>query len=152
MSKNILPFVIVILLLAGNKASAQYRHQIGVRLGSADQINSTGISYRYFMSEGKAVEGILNLKSPYSVAALYEFFKPIATVNNLKWYYGAGVYAGFQGDENLGITGIAGLDYQFTEVPVNLSIDWKPELSVVQAVKFRAATVGVSVRFAFGKK
>lgn len=152
MNKNLLPVIIVILLLGSSAASAQYRHQIGVRLGSTDQINSTGISYRYFINEGKAVEGILNLKSPYSVAALYEFFKPIQTVENLKWFYGAGLYAGFQGDENIGITGIAGLDYQFTEVPVNLSIDWKPELTVLQSVKFRAATVGVSVRFTFGKK
>lgn len=133
-------------------AGAQYTHQVGVRLGSSDQVVATGFTYRYHFNNNRAIEGILNLQNPVSAAALYEIFKPIAAVQNLSWYYGGGAFVGFKGVDNLGITGIAGVDYQFSEVPINLSIDWKPELTVISDVRFRASTVAVSVRFSFLKK
>jgi hypothetical protein len=133
-------------------STAQYRHQAGVRLGSADQIVSTGFTYRYHFNNNKAIEGIVNTREFVSLAALYEIFKPIKAVENLNWYYGAGAFAGLKGIEIIGITGIAGLDYQFKEVPINLSIDWKPELTLIESVRFRASTVAVSVRFSFIKK
>ena len=147
-------FLVFFLLLAASStvSFAQYRHQAGVRLGSNDQVVSTGFTYRYHFNNNKAVEAILNLREPIALGALYEIFKPITAVENLSWFYGGGAYVGFKGIDNLGITGIAGLDYQFTEVPINLTIDWKPELTVTQSVRFRASTVAVSVRFAFLKK
>lgn len=147
---TLIAFVTVFIFC--NSADAQYRHQAGVRLGSADQVVATGFTYRYHLSNNKAIEGILNLRDPLSVAVLYEIFKPIPAVENLTWYYGAGAFVGFSGFDNLGITGIAGIDYQFTEVPINLSIDWKPELTLIESVRFRASTVAVSVRFSFIKK
>ena len=151
LQKSILAFFIVSVLTI-SASFAQYRHQAGVRLGSNDQVVSTGFTYRYHFNNNKAVEAILNLRDPIALGALYEVFKPIGAVENLSWFYGGGAYVGFKGIDNLGITGIAGLDYQFTEVPINLTIDWKPELTVIQSVRFRASTVAVSVRFAFLKK
>lgn len=139
-------------ILICSTATAQYSHQAGVRLGSTDQIVSTGFTYRYHFNNNTAIEGILNTKDIISIAALYEMFKPIKAVENLNWYYGAGAFVGLKGIEVLGITGIAGLDYQFKEVPINLSIDWKPELTLIESVRFRASTVAVSVRFSFIKK
>jgi hypothetical protein len=142
----------VLIAIFVNSASAQYRHQAGVRLGSADQVVSTGFTYRYHFNNGKAVEAILNLRDPIALGALFEVFKPINAVPNLHWFYGGGAYVGFKGFDNFGIAGIAGLDYQFSEVPINLSIDWKPELNLIEGVQFRASTVAVSVRFSFIKK
>lgn len=135
-----------------NESAAQYRHQAGVRLGSSDQVVSTGFTYRYHFNNNRAIEGILNLRDPISAAVLYEVFNPIKAVDHLSWYYGGGAFVGFRGFDNLGVTGIAGVDYQFSEVPINLSIDWKPELTLIEAVRFRASTVAVSVRFSFPKK
>jgi len=148
-----LTFITILsVFLFCSKAKAQYTHQLGVRLGSADQVVETGFTYRYHFNGNKAVEGILNLQNPASAAVLYEIFNPIPAIQNLSWYYGGGAFVGFKGADNLGITGIAGVDYQFSEVPINLSIDWKPELTVINAVRFRASTVAVSVRFSFLKK
>jgi len=149
--KSIVVFFVFVILIT-LRSSAQYRHQAGVRLGSADQVVSTGFTYRYLFNNNKAIEGILNLRDPLSLGVLYEVFNPINTVPNLSWYYGGGAFVGFRGFDNFGITGIAGIDYQFTEVPVNLSVDWKPELTLIESVRFRAATVAVSVRFSFLKK
>lgn len=142
-----------ILFFQLHSTAQTYKHQIGVRLGSSEQAISSGFSYRYLFNNNKAVEGIVNLRNDaIALGALYEIFNPIASVEHLQWYYGAGAYVGFQGFDNFGVMGIAGLDYQFTEVPVNLSIDWKPELNLIEGVNFRASTVAVSIRFALGKK
>ena len=60
MSLRKLSFVLLISVVSLS-ASAQYRHQAGIRLGSADQVVSTGFTYRYHFNNGKAVEAILNL-------------------------------------------------------------------------------------------
>ena len=149
-------FTIVVtgtLLLLSFHTQAQYKHQAGVRLGSIDQALSSGFSYRYFMNEKSAIEGIVNLRSEaIGLGALYERFNAINGVKGLQWFYGAGAYVAFEGNNNFGATGIVGMDYTFPEVPVNLSVDWKPELNFIDNVAFRASAVAVSVRFAFGKK
>jgi hypothetical protein len=153
MLKPIFVILFAGILLAAVNTQAQTQHQAGVRLGSIDQALSTGFTYRYFLNEKSAIEGILNLRNEaIAVGALYERFAPIQGVEGLQWFYGAGAYVGFQAFENFGITGIAGMDYSFKEVPINLSVDWKPELNLIEYVGFRASTVAVSVRFVFGKK
>lgn len=141
-----------LMMCAGMTVHAQSKHQAGVRLGSYDQVVSTGFTYRYHFNNGKAVEAMLNLRENIALGAMYEVFKPINAVPNLQWFYGGGAYVGFSGFDHFGIAGIAGVDYQFPAVPVNLSIDWKPELNFIEAVRFRASTVAVSVRFAFPSK
>lgn len=151
MPKRSLP-IILAFAIAAFAATAQVRHEAGVRLGSYDQVISTGFTYRYHFNENKAVEAILNLREHIALGAIYEVFKPINSVPNLQWFYGGGGYVGFSGFDNLGIIGAAGLDYRFSEVPVNLTLDWKPELNFIEAVRFRASTVAVSVRFVFPSK
>ena len=116
-------FIFIILVFQLHSNAQTYKHQIGVRLGSSEQAISTGFSYRYLFNTNKAVEGIVNFRNDaIAIGALYEIFQLIISVEHLQWYYGAGAYVGFQGFENFGVMGIAGLDYQFTDVPVNLSI------------------------------
>ncbi|HMO32352.1 MAG TPA: hypothetical protein PKE07_05085 [Lacibacter sp.] len=143
----------VCLFPASCAFAQEYRHQLGVRLGSTDQVVSSGFSYRYHIDETQGLEILLNLNTPVSVALLYERFRPLGGEMPLRWYYGGGAFAGFRGRDVLGATGILGLDYQFEgNFPVNLSADWKPELTLVDAVRFRAGTVGLTVRFSFPVK
>jgi outer membrane protein W len=147
-TKSIYVTVALVFITAASSFAQDYKHQLGVRLGSIDQVVSTGFTYRYHFKENKAIEGIFNLNKPVSVGVLYEVFKPTSITPGLQWFYGAGGFAGFSGKDNLGMMGIAGLDYQFAgELPINLSIDWKPELTILSNVAFRASTVGVSIRF-----
>src|SRR6185503_15865875 len=71
------------------------------------------------------------------------------------WFYGAGAYVGFEnGDTYLGPTGIIGLDYKFTNAPINLSLDWKPELDFLPDINFVPDAFAFTIRFAIkrGKK
>jgi outer membrane protein W len=152
MTKLIASLSIITLVSITTKTNAQnYRHQLGVRIGSVDQVLSTGFTYKYNFTNNTGIEAILDLKDDIAIGALYEKKTPLGNPSGLSWYYGAGGYAGFGKENNLGITGILGMDYQFSgNLPLNVSIDWKPELNIVKEVAFRAATIGVSVRFSLG--
>lgn len=127
-----------------------YKNAIGVRLSSTVPTVKNGISYKHFLANNNAIEGILSFGDGTAICVLYEIHKPINSVENLQWLIGAGGYIGFSNsNNNLGAAGIIGLDYKFANIPLNLSLDWKPELNIVSKVGFEASGVGFSARFTF---
>ena len=144
-----------VLLIAGigifYSASAQdYKSALGIRLSSNAPVVNNSISFKYFLNQKAAIEALLTIADPVAIGALYEIHMPI-NQPGLKWFYGGGGYVGFSGNTNLGAMGIIGLDYKFTNIPLNLSLDWKPELNIVSDINFEPAAIGFSARFTFGK-
>ena len=129
------------------ESSQGYKDAVGVRLSSSTPAVSSGISYKHFFGNN-AVEGILSFNNGGALCALYEIHKPL-NVANLQWLIGFGGYVGFGKTSNLGAAGIVGLDYKFDQLPINVSLDWKPELNIVSKVGFEASGVGLSARFTF---
>lgn len=134
--------------LAAQSASAQdYRFGVGVRLSNSSPTLNNSITGKYFVTDRSAIEGIVSFGGRFGVGALLEIHKPFA-IEGLSWMYGGGVYVGFQDKQTyLGPTGILGLDYKFSEAPINLSLDWKPELDFSPAVNFIPDAFALSVRF-----
>ena len=108
-----------------------------------------------------AVEGLLSFGDPLALGALLELHQPLSSPG-LSWYYGGGAYLAFlktvntttqktSTDPNLGAQGVIGLDYKFTNIPLNISLDWKPELNIVNDINFEPAAIGFTARFTFGK-
>ena len=129
-------------------AKAQsYQNGLGIRFSNNDAILKTGISYRHLGRNGLALEALLSFK-PVTLGLMAEKFKPL-NVTGLNWFYGGGAYVAFEGRNNLGALGIVGLDYKFEGLPINLSLDWKPELQIIRDVEFEPAAVGLGVRFVF---
>ena len=145
-----LTLVLVVLASAFFTASAQdYKVALGVRLSNATPTLSNSITMRYHMNERSAIEGLISFGSRFGIGALYEVHKP-TTVQGLNWFFGGGAYVGFQdGDTYLGPQGIIGLDYKFPNIPLNLSLDWKPELDFIPAINFVPDAFGFSARFTF---
>jgi len=152
MYKTLLTFAIAVLfstIVLGQNESF-YKNALGVRLGSSVPNVKSGITYKHFLDNHNAIEGILSFGDGTSICALYEIHKPINAVENLQWFIGAGGYVGFNNSSsNLGAAGIVGLDYKFTNVPLNISLDWKPELNIISKVGFESSGVGFSARFTF---
>ena len=152
MYKTLLTFAIAVLfstIVLGQNESF-YKNALGVRLGSSVPNVKSGITYKHFLDNHNAIEGILSFGDGTAICALYEIHKPINAVENLQWFIGAGGYVGFNNSSsNLGAAGIVGLDYKFTNVPLNISLDWKPELNIISKVGFEASGVGFSARFTF---
>ena len=136
------------------KASAQtetgttdYRFGLGVRLSNSSPTLNNSITGKYFVTDRSAVEGIISFGSRFGIGGLLEIHRPM-NVEGLRWFYGAGAYLGFEsGDTYLGPTGILGLDYKFENVPINLSLDWKPELDIIPDINFVPDAFAFSVRF-----
>ena len=157
-------FVIVLLAGAGflNNASAQdYKTGLGVRLSSSNAMQNNSVSFKQFISSKTAVEALFTFGDPLALGALLEFHKPLAA-SGLTYYYGEGGYISFvkklnittqkeSTDPNFGAQGVIGLDYKFSNIPLNISLDWKPELNIVNDINFEPAAVGFTARFTFGK-
>src|SRR5882757_913794 len=142
------------LLAAGclfNSASAQdYKVAIGVRFSSASPTLSNSVSVKYFMDESNAVEGLVYFGNRFGIGGLYEKHQLIGATPAFKWFYGGGGYVGFQdGQTWLGPTGVVGLDYKFQNAPLNLSLDWKPELDIIPKINFVPDAFALTARFTF---
>ena len=84
------------------------------------------------------------------ICALYEWHFPVTSVEHLQWFAGGGAYTAYRDKTAfVGAAGIVGVDYKFQDIPLNISIDWKPELNVIESVGFEASGVGFSARFTF---
>jgi len=128
--------------------SPDRKHQLGIRISSQDAIINHSITYKYFFNSTTAAEALFSFSDPVALGLLIEKHKPFGP-SGLSWYWGAGAYVGFGGGRNFGAQGVAGLDFLFPTLPVNLSIDWKPELNFTKQFSFEPAAVGFSARFAF---
>lgn len=128
----------------------EYKFAVGIRLSNASPSISNSLSVKYFLNESDALEGLMSFGGRFGIGVLYQKHKPLANMQGLRWFYGAGAYVGFQGgDTYLGPTGAIGLDYKFPDVPLNLSIDWKPELDIIPKVNLIPDAFGFTARFAF---
>lgn len=150
MKQLIFPLLLVGTLFSATSLKAQdYRFALGVRLSNSSPTLNNSISGKYFITDKSAVEGLVSFGSRFGMGALLEIHKPL-NVEGLRWYYGAGAYVGFEsGDTYLGPTGAIGLDYKFKTAPINLSLDWKPELDIIPDINFVPDAFGLTVRFTF---
>ena len=156
MKKIILTLTLAIFITAF--ASAQdYNTAIGLRLGT-----SIGVTARHFLGEKSAVEGLLTTRWPgLEITGLYEFSNNAFEVDRLNWYFGFGAHLGFYNGNNtpwgesgtsyaiLGIDGIIGMEYSFIDVPINLSLDWKPMFNLTSYTGFWGDALALSVRYTF---
>ena len=172
MKKSLLPIFSFFALGAATSVKAQdaknasaistdYKTAIGIRLSSSAPIVNNAITVKHFIKDNTAVEAYVGFSDPLALGAMLEFYKPFSTPG-LQWYYGGGGYLGFgktydvnkARDVNttyFGAQGVVGIDYKFASVPINLSVDWKPELNLVSDITFEPAAFGISARFTFAK-
>ena len=154
-------FAVVALFFTIGVASSMaqsYNTGIGIRAGF-----ESGLSVKHFLNENAALERILGSRwRGVTITGLYEVHNDIADAPGLRWYYGGGAHIGFYdsyrdrpwGDPNrdytvVGIDGILGLEYTFSEVPINLSLDWKPAFVFNGDRGFWADGAALSIRFVF---
>jgi hypothetical protein len=147
--------IVFILLLttiacSGNLLAQEYKFAAGVRLSNASPTISNSVSAKYFIKQQEALEALVSFGNRFGIGLLYEKHRPFAGESGFRWFYGFGGYAGFQGgDTYLGPSGVLGFDYKFKDVPLNLSLDWKPELDIIPKVNLVPDAFGLTARYAF---
>ncbi len=152
MKKIVITLTLALLFVA--LANAQdYKTGIGVRLGGWDQ----GITLKHFIGAKPALEGILAYRyNGFDITGMYEVHGRAFEVDRLNWFIGGGAHIGFYGSNFvggavtvIGVTGILGIEYNFTELPINIGIDWKPTFDIVGYQHFWAENGALSVRYIF---
>lgn len=143
--------VTLYIATSGSAQAQDYKTAIGVRLSPTAPTINNSLSFKHFISKDGAIEGLISLGNPYGVGALYEIHQPLAA-EGLQWYFGGGGYVGsFEKRTRVGAAGVVGLDYVFPTAPINISLDWKPELNMVPELFFEPAAFGFTIRFVLGK-
>lgn len=145
---------ICIITLAG---AQDYNTGIGLRGGLYN-----GLTIKHFIGDRSAVEGLLSTRwRGFEITGLYEIHNRAFDIDRLNWYYGAGAHLGFYNGDNttwgdvgtaytvLGVDGILGLEYNFSEIPINLSIDWKPAFNFIGYSRFFGEGGALSIRYIF---
>ncbi|WKK85150.1 hypothetical protein QYS48_24640 [Marivirga arenosa] len=130
--------IISIFILSVSISKAQnYKTAVGVRGGFP-----TGLNAKYFFTKKDAVEAIVSAyRGGFEITALYEKQSNAFDIPYLEWYYGGGFHAGFFNADiarpgyyfegrgrgfTIGLDGVIGLEYVFTNIPWVLGIDLKP--------------------------
>ena len=114
------------------------------------------LTFKTFVGDrNRALELLADFDDGFRLTALYEFHGDLTATGNLKWYIGGGAHGGYfeKGvDEGImfGIDAVAGLDYKFAHLPLNLSLDWQPAYEfITPGTEFQPGRGGLAVRFAF---
>jgi hypothetical protein len=157
MKKSFL-FLLAFVLIGASQIQAQdYKTALGIRLSSQGPAINNSVSFKHFMNPKLAVEALFTFDKRAAIGGLLEVHNPMPSTEGLQWFYGAGAYLGFDSDKThtdralMGAQGIVGLDYKFANLPLNLTLDWKPELNIIDNINFEPAAVGFTIRFTFGK-
>lgn len=159
--KNI--FFSIIFLLSMFVAGAQnktansltYKSAFGAKIW-----NGGGLTLKTFINPKHALEFTGFFRGLGSrVGASYEIHGDLNSEGNLKWYFGPGVHVGFyKFDEGalqkyngtyVGVNGVVGIDYKFTELPINISLDWQPAFEFFSGNNGFVNFGGLSVRYTF---
>jgi hypothetical protein len=158
MKKIVITCLFVFGLISVSYAQ-DYNTGIGLRGGF-----ESGLSVKFFTTEKVAYEFILASRwRGFEVTGLYEVHNQAFNTERLKWFIGFGGHIGFwNGDYThnywgtpgtnyivVGLDGILGLEYSFTEVPINISIDWKPAFNFVGYTGFWGDGGALSIRYIF---
>jgi len=142
-------------------ATAQdYDMAVGFRLGYG-----SGITVKKVLNTNASLEGIIDFRyRGFAVTGLYEVNRyDVFDVDRLNWYFGAGAHVGSYRsfgtfvncqdcNDNtffMGLDGILGIEYNFTEVPINVSLDWKPALNLAGLTGFWGDNGALSARYYF---
>lgn len=134
-----------------------YSSAVGLRLGFY-----RGITYKHFLSERVAFEGLaMSRYRGINLTALVEFNNNLGDTEGLNWYYGIGGHVGYynsyyysyysynNSDYNmfLGVDGILGIGYTFSDFPINISLDWKPTYNLFGGYYFNGDSGALSIRY-----
>jgi len=162
----------ILFLACGYVSNAQessdYKNGIGVRLGGG-YYDVVAASYKTFITTPGAIELNLGFR-PYlyrgynwvnmSLSGAYQHHFPIGKIEGFQWFVGGGLsafntfsssdyYRGF----GLGIFPTGGVDYKFGNIPLNVSADLRPTISLVEPYDyysgFYIGNFGVSARYTF---
>lgn len=148
--------VIAAFAIQSTSKAQGYDNAIGGRFGAAN-----GVTFKTTLGGNTMLDLIANFRSNnnynyFRVTGLYEIYNKIQDVQGLSWYYGIGGSIGTvkykpynSSDLYLSADGVLGLDYKFSDAPINVSLDWKPAIQLTPDTNFDGSGAAISLRYTF---
>lgn len=139
-------------------AQRDYEGAVGVRIGTP-----FGASGKYFLTQDVALEGFFgSRRSGYEFGMLGLWHHDFGWKREYNWYYGGGTHLGFSEYSNseegrqrsevtFGFAAALGVEYTMREIPLNIAVDWKPEMNFAGVTGLHLLSGGVSVRYTFDR-
>ena len=127
-------------------ASAQ---EVGIRVGTisgnagfaVDGIFHTE-DYRMHVDFGVYQDGA-------AIEVLWDLVYAPIFIDQLYGYIGFGTGAFFRSPALVGTMGEFGIEYQLTEYPIKIGLDWRPTFWIISETGFNGASFGLNVRWCF---
>jgi len=143
-------FIVMFSFTMAGFAGAQ---ELGVRFGDMTCGNKFAIDGVFVTGKFSRVHTDVSFgNNRVGIDALWDFlYKPLGE-EAFNWYVGAGLYTILIDNFELGVAAEVGLEYKFKTVPIVLSADWRPAVSIIEETDLHAGGFGINVRYVFGKK
>ena len=148
---NTILIVISSFFLFSTINAQTYNNGVGIRIGIANGVG-VAVDYKHFFSEKVAVEAFIDFNQGLTwIGGLLEFHKGLYQVGDgFSLYYGGGAaLATGSGFSRVAILGVAGLDFKFADLPINLAFDWTPNFLLGQGGRFNADSLSLIIRYTF---
>ena len=137
--------VVVVLVFIALSVSSINAQSLGLRLGWGAEL-----SYQHLLGSNRLELdlGLTNFDGGLNLAGTYQWVKTIE--GNFNWYYGFGAGLGIW-DKAFGLAALGqlGVEYNFSNAPIQASFDWRPGLTVVPDLGFWATSFGLGIRYRF---
>ncbi len=153
-----------LLLFFANTSNAQYLEKsLGLRFGGGIGYGAA-ISYQTPLAENRLEFdlgwGGNSNWNHWGLTGVYQWLFPIES--GFQWYVGAGAIVGgwnekvkyldhSDGGMYLGAALNGGIEYFFSEIPIQLALDLRPELGLINNYSNGGLNIGLAVRYRFGK-
>lgn len=157
MRKFYLFLLFIVCFFPKESWTQNYDSAVGLRLGAP-----LSLSYKKIIQENKALEGYIGTrgKNGYryvNFTAAYHIIQPIdfLDLEELYYYYGVGVSVyswsydleGPNQSVTPGIQGQLGLEYTFTDQPLNLTLEWTPTIFLSSEFSTFKPYLSIGVRY-----
>lgn len=141
-------FLMVALVLATfSFSSAQ---EVGVRFGDVSGGN-VAIDALFSTGDFSRIHADISFGDGVGIDVLWDFlYRPLGG-EAFNWYAGVGPYIYINDPFWLGVVGELGLEYRFANVPISLSFDWRPALSIIEVTDLHMGGFGLNIRYVFGE-
>lgn len=146
-----------IATFSNNLRAQEYGNAIGIKLGTYN-----GITYKLFLNQETAIEaGFTFGNNTLGFTGSYQKFFPVKEVPHLNWFLGGGGHLIFVSGHNyiwndydhnnniaLGVNGVAGVEYKFPNIPINIGAEVGPYINLANETMFNGM-FGIFARYTF---
>ena len=128
----ILCSLFTILIVSTSHAQSSYKTGLGLGIDFGTGSTLVGPSLKHFFTENHVGQFEVLFGDHYSIIeGFYEYHENFPNAAGLKWYLGIGAGFGlYKGGSNFLLRPVAGLDYKINDVPLSVTFDWRPTITI----------------------